>query len=142
MKNAEKTAREQVGDGKLPNRYWVCIHSDWLEQSKEHEYESARDLHPDMPAGKESKTFGPYATFRGAIKKAEELIQQEIGEPGLGDYQMVTIEDRISGTIWEGTYTVYKKQQGIYEILVFDFGRNDDSQYTRDEMAERGVEFE
>ena len=148
---AVKTAREIVGDDKLPNKYWVSISDQWLtnkanKANKEsNHYDWSGDVYKDLPEAYE--IYGPFDTFEQATEKFDEL-QNECDSPENVDskFHSVQIEDRLTGTLYEGTWreTLYeKKYRGEkLRMVSFEWEVTDDTSFTRREMERRGATFE
>lgn len=144
--SAAKTAREMVGDGQLPNKYWVSISADYItnkESAASNEYDNASDHYEDLPS--RGDIFGPYDTFAEAREKAEELYNSgEIVSPDddWDAFHSVMIEDRLSGTIYDGVYREDWTKHPRFPSVRHEWEWNDETRYTREEMANRGARFE
>lgn len=136
MNKAEKSARMQGGDGKLPNLYWVSTADDWLEcpDIDSNTFDWAHDIHKNLPQA-DGETFGPFKTFAEAEAKAEKLQHNDLVEIGTEGNKMVTIEDRLSGVIYEGVYSVWHTKQGPYTITHIEWDWRDDTGYTREKLG-------
>jgi hypothetical protein len=97
---AEKTARTQAGDGKLPNRYWVVAGNGWLREIEKSTFDGVEGSKP-----KKALTQGPFNTYREAEVVADKLIN-ELESPDINEngWNTVTIEDRLNGQCFEATY--------------------------------------
>ena len=126
----------QIGDGKLPNKYWVYVNNDfyickngmcdWASDTKKFK----------VNVGIVAK----YNTYEEAKSKAQ-YLEGEL-TPNLDDnrFNTITIEDRISGQIYETSLYAYPKKGilGGYEVSI---GTNEDVDFTKTKMNKRGVKF-
>ena len=144
---AERSASRHVGDGKLPNLYYVSISTGYLtnkanaaDPETANCYDGANESYPDLP--ERSETFGPFKTFEEAKGKADEL-GAECSDPSdnFDDYHSVTIEDRLSGQVYDGTWIETWKAHPRFPSVKHEWKWSDDTKYTRDEMKRCGVEF-
>ena len=122
---------KQIGDGKLPNKYWVSISNDYLvynEEVKAYDWISDKNLFKAN-----GDTLGVFKTFVDALQFAEEL---PFGEKFDGiRINMWSIEDRISGQIAERVKFFNP------EIGLMCEQQHDDTEFTRKTMAKKGAEF-
>jgi hypothetical protein len=142
---AQKSARKMVGDGKSPNMYWVSGSVDWLtNKSGSDGYDWASD-HYKLPKVK-SELFGPFDTFEEAKAKAQE-IADECAQPDelLESLHSVQIEDRLTGTLYEGVWVeTWEKRQYLTETVSevsVDWEWMDDTSFTVETMQKRGETF-
>ncbi len=128
----ENQARKQVGDGKLPNRYFVSVSNDYYYYNKETDCsEWAGERDPDFKS--EGGTIRVFNTYAAACKFVATI----------GDYsenievKTITIEDRLSGQIFE---------RSLHETEVtrieYDVEYHEDLGFTKEEMKKRGEYFE
>ena len=136
-----------VGDGKLPNLYWVFADDGYYYLVPEDEgwyLKPCEEIDGEGCYGK-GVSLGVFKTFREALRVAE------------NDYHnRVFIEDRISGEIYEA-YKYYKAKKGrIYdpetgrvkgEAWVLDKDEEEYETYamtrfTKEKLEECGYEFE
>ena len=97
---AEQTARQMVGDGKTPNRYWVVIGNGWSTETEPHSFDGAEGPKPQA-----SQTFGPFERYEEAKHKADDLTNELVSpEADPNGWHTVTIEDRLNGQCYEATY--------------------------------------
>lgn len=111
--------KNQIGDGKLPNKYWVF-------QYDEKFYRINDEMVPTKKA-KETKNslLGEFKTYAEAI----EAVNNKAYLPH------VVIEDRLSGMIFEQSVIVCKccgKED--YETI-------DDHKFTKETIEKKGLEF-
>jgi len=146
LTEAEKLARKIVGDGKLPNKYFVVVSNHWLIVKKRGKYTftvGSDELFEGKYKG-ESETFGPYDTYKEAWDK---LNEEMIGfvPPTENGYCSGYIDDRISGEIasCECVQFTKKFRNDIFKIKIplFEFETRQDYQFTKDEMEKRGKVF-
>ena len=117
LPKAQTTARKMVGDGKLPNKYWVSITDQWLtnkankDEKENNNYDWSGSVYNQELEAYEC--FGPFDTFAEAKAKADQLANEEIVSPedeyekkypGQKNYYSVQIEDRLTGTCYEGAW--------------------------------------
>jgi len=117
--------QKYVGDGKLPNMYWVSISNHYYYFDEDsNSLESITERDPDFKI--EGGTVAVFSTFREALEFADKNSWQ-------GDD--ITIEDRLTGQIWEQFKFVHMIEKEEYET-------HDDTRWTKEHMKELGVEFE
>jgi hypothetical protein len=124
----KKISTQQIGDGKIPNKYWVSIDEDYLYYDRESSaWESAGERDGNDGAGKTVAVFSSY-------EKARELFDSILmGE--LYDGIIVNgkcIEDRLSGEIAE--------ERGR-EMSRIEYEEYEDLRFTQKSLAEKGVKF-
>ena len=137
--NKQSDARTEVGDGKLPNKYWVSTSSNFYVQGEGNFMDNAGDVLDVKDSGHTIEP--PFATFAEAMAKAEEIIQSEIGpEPTNDGINSVMIEDRLSGKVFEGAWEAYKTK-GLLPGYKYEFERSEDTGFTKSKMQEMGAEF-
>ena len=122
---------KQIGDGKLPNKYWVSISNDYLYfNSKHNAWDWISDLQLVTP---QSKALVTFPTFKEAIEFTFTL-------PFQNEYQniqinTIVIEDRLSGEVYEKTL-YWNPLSGLClpEERI-------DIEFTKKAMEERGAIF-
>ena len=133
----KKISTIQIGDGKLPNKYWVSISNDyyynndncynWIsEKTKKFKFE-----------GKTLKVFNTY-------KEAKAFFDSiSIGAScGKIEVKSKSIEDRFTGQLTEEVYIereicpCCKREKNTEEIFY-----NEDLKFTQKKMEELGTEF-
>lgn len=99
-KEASELAKKTVGDGEEPNHFFVTASNDYYYYNEENELTTYSDSPKNAPVKVEdhieTETFGPYNTFKDAMKKADDLDLSETTGP-----RYVMIEDRKTGQIYE-----------------------------------------
>ena len=142
LTKAEKNARAMVGDGKLPNRYFVILSPYFLTNKNNFKdekisncYDGSSEVYGESKL--KCETF-EFRTFKEARNKAEELANERIVSPSEheeDDFHSVFIEDRLSGEIYNGTWIerwYLKKYRGeTIQSVTWDWEWNDDTKYTR-----------
>ena len=83
MKTQKKISTRQIGDGKLPNKYWVCQSNDVYEKV-DGVLEWRENAQP------ESEVIGIYNTYTEAMDAVNTR----------GNMTNVTVEDRITGELF------------------------------------------
>ena len=110
--------RKQIGDGKLPNNYWV-FHYD--------EKATRKDSEINFPDTKcDGGLVGEYKTYKEAL----EAVDNKAYLPH------IVIEDRLTGVVFESLCIVCpccNKE---------DYETNEDIKFTKDTMEKKGLKFE
>jgi hypothetical protein len=122
---------KQIGDGKLPNRYWVSISENYYIQQGDY-LNWISEAIPDYKVGGETLVkLNTYTAARRWIDvhltlgyKYEEI-----------QVNCITIEDRISGEIYSHIQAFYPKEARVEDIEAVD------TRFTAEKMAEAGQEF-
>jgi len=133
-----RITRPMIGDGKLPNKYWVSYHNDFLICDKGH-CDWASEKIKFKSEGTTIKK--PFNTFKEAL----EYIDRNVfinPEPKKEGVNTITIEDRLSGEVWEQFIYAYKRKDSLLKGYGFDTGTHEDTGFTKKEMEKRGVVFE
>lgn len=136
LNNAQKTARKMVGDGKLPNKYWVTTSNYWLENTAEETSSFDGATYPESKFVYE--TFGPFDTYAEASKRMEELAQgcsEPYSKDRNNDLSSVAMEDRLSGTIYDGAYWVRHTKRGPWPTVEIEWQWSDETAYTRGKLG-------
>lgn len=130
---------QRIGDGKFPNKYWVSWSNDYLI-CKHSDCDWASIVKGFTATG---DTSGPFDTFKRAKSLAHKLMDKNsknnIFSTPLNKNQinLVTIEDRLSGIIYEIVIEYWKDgDEENYELTT----RND-TRYTKNQMEEKGLKF-
>jgi uncharacterized protein YifE (UPF0438 family) len=144
-------AVKMCGDNKLPNRFWVSAHADYLTNKANYRskqsncYDWAGDTYKDLP--EKYRMLGEFRKFEDALKCANEFLESggvPSPEDTWDDFHSIQIEDRLTGTLWEAVWSECHRRFGDkkrFHKVSFDFEYNDDTKYTRETMQERGFEF-
>lgn len=111
----KKISTKQIGDGKIPNRFWLSISNDYYycrrdpdDGSYSFEWIDNVTLYPV-----EGKTIKIFKTFQEALTAAQEIC---LGEKIDGIVvNCVTIEDRLSGEVYEKARHFYPEMGKILE---------------------------
>jgi len=128
-----KISTKQVGDGKLPNKYWVSICNDYYYFNKENDvWDWIGDL--DLFES-EGKTIKAFTTFKGALNWIEENLYLGMDYDGI-KINTITIEDRLSGEVYSHIRHFNPEDGSISDDSPYT-----DTKFTSDEMKKRGVEF-
>lgn len=91
-----KISTKQIGDGKLPNRFWLSICNDYYYNSGSNSYDWISDLKLFTCRSKE---LAVYKSYEEAKKAADEIyLGQEIDNITVNS---IHIEDRLSGEVYE-----------------------------------------
>jgi hypothetical protein len=130
-----KNYKEIIGDGKLPNKYFVSISNDYMYLHDVNMLDWIGDLIPSFKS--KSKTFEtPFMTYERAKQFADSFA---LGEKAGGtDFHVnrVNIEDRLSGELYERTI-LFNPETGTSEDWQYK-----DVKYTANKMDEQGKKFE
>ena len=132
---------QMIGDGKLPNLYWVSISNDFVVFNEDSgAYEGADTEIEGFKS--EGKTFPtPFKTYREAKEVADKYIYEMTDRPSLKTINRITIEDRLSGEVFEATIYAKKLKDylGGYKTRV---NEREDLAFTRKKIEEAGYTFQ
>jgi hypothetical protein len=130
--NKMKTiSTKRIGDGKLPNRYWLGISNDYYYYNKEI---NGMDWISDLNKFEvKSNTIAVFDTYKAAKQAAGE-IPVGIVIDGI-KANSIFIEDRLSGELYHRTQNFDFENGTIYESYI------EDTKYTKQAMAEKNVTF-
>jgi hypothetical protein len=133
-------AIHEIGDGKLPNKYWVsesndfyiCVggQCDWASE-KLKDYKIKHKTHAKQ-----------FKTFKEALEFANELSAGMYGEPTTNSINNVVIEDRLSGQIYEISVYGYPIKDSVVGGYTWSTEERIDTQFTEQTMAKKGLRFE
>lgn len=123
---SKKISTRQIGDGKLPNKYWVSVHEDFLYLNGD-----CWDWDSDRSNSKpQVKTLAVFSSYEKAMCYFNDIM---LGEEIEGIVvRGKTIEDRLSGELADETYHEVKKLESLF---------HEDVQFTKDKMKSLGVSF-
>jgi len=113
--------KKHIGDGKLPNRYWVFHYDEKLTRKADNEIEYI-DKYEKVNGG----LLGEFKTYKEAMECRNNKAF----------YPHVTIEDRITGMVYEDTVTICEccgKE---------DYDSYEDIKFTKKHIEEAGKIFE
>lgn len=104
-KDIETLAREQIGDGKRPNKFWLSVSSDYsyfhIDEDGVAYIDYIGDIIPEWEENySEGKLVSMYKTLDEAIDCADDDFYIGMKYEGF-IINRITIEDRMVGTIWE-----------------------------------------
>lgn len=122
-----------VGDGKLPNLYWVTVSNyfyvyDPIELERIGVDEINKDLQEQLKV-KDFKTKGETVAVFSSYKEAKDFVE------GIWDsHDNIIIEDRLSGELFEKSLTKQMQWQDFVDS-------REDTDFTEKELAKNGVEF-
>lgn len=123
LSKVERSARNMVGDGKLPNKYFVSVSSDYMYQHNDKDGVSCLDWVGDILKDFQSKsaTIATFKTYAEAKNYCYELLCLGFK---MEDFTVntITIEDRISGQVYEKTKVLYPDTAEIEEWIHEDIG--------------------
>jgi hypothetical protein len=113
--------KKHIGDGKLPNHYWVFHYDEKFCRNEDGELESNNDTELQKDS-----LLGEFKTYKEALQCVDTKAY----------YPHITIEDRISGQVFESIVIVCPccgKE---------DYETFSDINYTRDAIQKKGFSFE
>lgn len=144
---SEQSAREKVGDGKLPNMYWVGVSNVFLtniQNPGSNDYEASCDVFAYTHQAPNGNLWGPFSTYRDAHAFLDKLTDDMPWDNEYKEVQwnQVTIEDRLVGTIYEGIWREYYDTDESDEEPEASWDIIDDTRMVEEIMRERGAEFE
>jgi hypothetical protein len=108
-RSIEEMARDMIGDGKTPNKYWVSVSSDYAYNHIDEDGVSCIDYIGDIVKGWETKyskgeMVGMFSNYEDALGCANSFY---IGQKYNGfTINRITIEDRLSGEVYESELTL------------------------------------
>ncbi len=121
-----------IGDGKLPNKYWVSVSNDYYYFNKEtggYDWISELKIFPEQ-----GKTIKQFTTFANALKFVDEELPLNCDYDNVR-VNTITIEDRLSGEVFCRCYEFFPASAEISETSREDIG------FTKKKMAELGAQF-
>ena len=122
----------QIGDGKLPNKYWVSISEDYYIMVKQGTLEWISGyLKYFKPKG---KTLLSVTTYKHAKEIADDYYLGS-EEDGI-IVNTVSVEDRLSGQLYERSQVFSPKGKGKMHEEVYE-----DLKFTEMKMREKGYLF-
>ncbi len=124
---------KRIGDGKLPNRYWVSIFNDYYYYNKENEvfdWISEKEMFEVK-----AKTIQVFNTYQAAKEFAENELCLGITEDGF-TVNGITIEDRLSGKVYSHIRH-YSPEDGKID----DDFTTEDLRFTQEKMAKLNQHF-
>jgi hypothetical protein len=131
---AEGIDTTEIGDGGTPNKYWVSTTADFMVNTKEDtsSLNWAMDTKAlDFKPSYKSELFGPFMSFKEAKAKYDELFSEIYPEPREDSFNTVTIEDRISGQVYEGGIIGYAGKFGYK----FEYEQMNDTKFTSQKLG-------
>jgi hypothetical protein len=124
-----KVDTTEIGDGGTPNKYWVSTSKDFMANTMEEAgvLEWASEIKAlNWKVSNEGSEFGPYNTFKEAKAKYDELYSELGSEPREDGFNTISIEDRVSGQVYDGGVIGYASRFGYK----FEIEEHDDTSYT------------
>jgi len=130
-----KTYRDKIGDGQLPNLYWVSVSNDYSYVHDGNYLDWIGDLIPGFKSI--GKTIAkPFKTYAAAKRFCDyEFPLGERCEFGF-IVNRINIEDRLTGQVYE------KTQVFNPDVAKITDWESEDTGFTKDEMEKRGVKFQ
>jgi hypothetical protein len=129
-----KSYRDKIGDGQFPNQFWVALSNDYQYFHDDNMVDWIGDLLPSFKS-KGRTIRKPFKTYKAAREFCGGLVLGEVnGEKFI--VNRITIEDRLSGELYQKTRTFYPDTAEI---------EDDETSYlkfTREKMAAHGQKFE
>lgn len=120
-----KNYKYLIGDGKLPNKYWVFQYDQKYKRVKNKDGSISIDIiEEDKTTPKKDSFIGEFKSYEEALKAIDKAYLPN-----------VTIEDRLSGQVFE-QMCIQCQECGKEEYETYE-----DIRFTKEEMKKRGVEF-
>jgi len=133
---------KQIGDGKLPNRYWLSIGEDFLVPQKASDgttvFDWASDVKDIPTKSKTLAVFNKYYEAKDFLYNEYILMAIDGNEKGDNEEvagmfpRIATIEDRLSGQIYEYV---------LREVTEVRATEHEDIKFTKEEMQKKGHGF-
>jgi hypothetical protein len=127
------TYRDKIGDGQLPNLYWVSLSNDYSYLHDGNMVDWIGDLIPSFKS--KGKTIArPFKTYIGARRFCDDLL---LGENNGYKFivNRINIEDRLTGQLYEKTWLFIletgERREDIYG----------DTSFTETRLEHHGVKF-
>lgn len=120
-----KSYQKQIGDGKLPNKYFVFHYDQKYKIIDNGEFKERVLINENEDTEAKDSFIGEFKTYKEALN----AVDNKAYLPN------VVIEDRLSGQIFE-SYVIVCECCGKE-----DYYSDHDTKYTQEEMERRGVEF-
>lgn len=158
---AERSARRCVGDGKLPNKYYVTVSCDWMTNKIDFDkagisnsFDWAGNAYPHLfkeedikKRGDVGNTYGPFDTYDEAETYAGVIAELCVSPEHNSEVRprCVIVEDRLTGQVLEGCFFERWKKTSYLGIelisVTVEWQWQRDIKLTEDQMYKRGVEF-
>lgn len=133
--NIQESARKQIGDNKLPNKYWVSVSNDYgYYDSENNVVEWAGDFIKGFKST--GGTVAVFKTYAEAKKYIAENFQLGMLDPVHGAINRIAIEDRLSGEVYEESRTFNPITCHVSEDA------REHVTFTKKTMEARGVKFQ
>jgi hypothetical protein len=139
-KTAWKPLEPQVGDGELPNKYWVSKSNQFYtnkDSDESNDFNWSGEVYPHQIDMHEE--LGVFHRFKDALRVAEALDLSS-PEVGLDDWHSVQIEDRLTGTCYAIVW--YEHVDVMSGVKTYSLETHNDTKFTKDNMREKGHTFE
>jgi len=131
IKTNHKISTRQIGDGKLPNKYWVSICNDyyynndgcldWISNTKLFE--------------SKSKVIKVFTTYKNAVTFINEDLYLGMTYDDI-KVNCISIEDRFTGQLYE-QYRIFDAETATID----DYQINENTKFTVDAMTKLGATF-
>lgn len=138
-----KTYRDMIGDGKFPNKYWVSWSNDFSVCKKGMCDWIGDSIKNWKSTGKTETTA--FKTFKEAMDFVNRKMQEMPEIPREDSINRITVEDRLSGEVYEASIVAYKKK--VHDVLnktsiyAYDTSYHNETSFTKKEMEKNGYEF-
>ena len=120
-----KGYKHLIGDGKLPNKYWVFQYDQKYKRVKQDDV-GFEIVGITEDTSKDNHLIGEYKTFKDALKAVDDKAY----------LPNVVIEDRLSGQVFESQVIVCQ------ECGKEEYESYQDIKYTKEAMEKKGLKFE
>jgi hypothetical protein len=128
-----------IGDGKLPNLYWVSYSSDFYI-CKNSRCEWASEKIKFKPIGK--TVDRAFSSFEAARNYAQQFIDGMPQMPTRVSINCVQIEDRLSGQVYECVLHAYPPDKvALLKSYRVESEEHTDLNFTKQKMTEQGQQF-
>ena len=130
-----KTYRDKIGDGQLPNLYWVSVSNDYSYVHDGYYIDWIGDIIPSFKSIGKTITK-PFKTYAAAKLYCD--YEFTLGEKCDFGFivNRINIEDRLSGGVYEKTQVF---NPNVAKITGW---KSEDIEFTKEEMKKRGVKFQ
>ena len=132
--NKRKTYKNKIGDGQLPNLYWITVSNDYAYIHDSNCIDWVGDL--ILLFKSKGKTIAkPFKTYAAAKRYCD--YEFTLGETCSFGFivNRINIEDRLSGQLYEKTRIFDPDTADVRDWECEDTG------FTKETMEERGVNF-
>lgn len=128
-----KSYKDKIGDGQLPNLYWVSLSNDYEYLHDGNSIDWIGDLFPFISKGKTIRR--PFKTYAAAKRFCD--YELTLGETYQGIVvNRINIEDRLSGELYERTRLFYPETAEMTDYI------SENVRFTAEKINNSGGRFE